>query len=52
MIRDHYSNQSVFMAICSPLVTPDVKESMVSNSTMTFQSVHGLDMKFIEIAPK
>ncbi|ELT93983.1 hypothetical protein CAPTEDRAFT_193549 [Capitella teleta] len=49
MLRDHYGNQPVFMAICSPLVTPDVKEAAVQNNTMIYQSVHGLDLKYIEI---
>lgn len=50
VIRDHYGNQPVFMALCSPLITPDVKETVIQNSTMIFQSVHGLDMKYIELA--
>lgn len=49
---DHYGNQPVFMAICSPLVTPDVKETTMHHNTLMFQSVHGLDMSYIEIAPK
>ena len=52
LIRDHYGNQPVFMAICSPLITPEVKESASHNSTLVFHSVHGLDMKYIEIAQK
>lgn len=48
-LRDHYGNQPVFMAICSPLVTPDVKEAAVQSNTMIYQSVHGLDLKFIEV---
>jgi PAS domain S-box-containing protein len=51
MIRDHFGNQPVFTAICSPLVTPDVKDTIIQNNTMIFQSVHGLDMKYMEMAP-
>ena len=50
VIRDHYGNQPVFMALCSPLVTPDIKDSVLSNNTMAFQTVHGLGMKFTEIS--
>jgi len=50
ILPDHYGNQPVFMAVCSPLVTPDAKETALHNSTMVFQSVHGLDLKFIEIS--
>ena len=52
MVGDHLGNQPVFMAQCSPLVTPDVKESVTESNTMIFRSVHGLDMKYIEIASK
>ncbi len=50
IIQDHYGNQPVFMAICSPLITPEVKETAIQNNTLMFQSVHGLDMKYIEIS--
>ena len=52
VIRDHYGNQPVFMALCNPLVTPDGKETVSPNSTMIFQSIHGLDMKYLELASK
>ena len=52
MICDHYGNQPVFTAICSPLITPDVKDTIIQNNTMIFQSVHGLDMKYMEMAHK
>lgn len=53
LIRDHYGNQQVFMATCAPLITPDAKDAATSSvSTLVFQSVHGLDMKFVEIAQK
>lgn len=41
--------QHVFMALCTPLITPDVKESLIQNNTTVFRSVHKLDMSFIEI---
>ncbi|KAK3092513.1 hypothetical protein FSP39_003837 [Pinctada imbricata] len=43
------SEQQVFMALCTPLITPDVKESLIQNNTMVFKSVHKLDMNFIEV---
>ncbi|RUS83161.1 hypothetical protein EGW08_009061 [Elysia chlorotica] len=39
----------VFMATCSPLITPDLKETLVQSNTMVFKTVHKLDMSFIEI---
>ena len=48
-VRDHYGNQPVFMAMCTPLITPDVKETTVQNSTKSYYSVHGLDMKYSEL---
>ena len=45
-------DQQVFMALCSPLITPDVKESLIQNNTMVFKSVHKLDMTFIEITER
>lgn len=44
------TRQPVFMAVCSPLITPDVKESLIQNNTMVFQTVHCLDMKYMEMA--
>ncbi|CAD5112885.1 unnamed protein product [Dimorphilus gyrociliatus] len=44
------ARQPVFMAVCSPLITPDVKESLIQNNTMVFQTVHCLDMKYMEMA--
>ncbi|XP_045161087.1 uncharacterized protein LOC123526135 [Mercenaria mercenaria] len=41
--------QYVFMALCTPLITPDVKESLIQNNTTVFRSVHKLDMSFIEM---
>ncbi|XP_052767265.1 uncharacterized protein LOC128208024 [Mya arenaria] len=41
--------QHMFMALCTPLITPDVKESLIQNNTTVFKSVHKLDMSFIEI---
>lgn len=41
--------QHVFMALCTPLITPDVKESLIQNNTSVFKSVHKLDMSFVEI---
>ncbi|CAH1792214.1 unnamed protein product [Owenia fusiformis] len=49
-VRDHFGNQPVFMALCSPLITPEVKESVIQNNTLIFRSIHSLDMKFIEVA--
>lgn len=43
------AEQHVFMALCTPLITPDVKESLIQNNTTVFRSVHKLDMSFIEI---
>lgn len=48
-VRDHYGNQPVFIAVCTPLITPDVKDTTIQNSTQTFYSVHGLDMKYTEL---
>ena len=42
----------VFMATCSPLITPDLKETLVQSNTMVFKTVHKLDMNFIEITKK
>lgn len=47
---DHYGNQPVFVAAVTPLITPDVKETVIQNNTMIFQSVHGLDMKYSELS--
>lgn len=47
--KESGSEQHVFMALCSPLITPDVKESLIQNNTMIFKSVHKLDMTFIEM---
>ena len=46
------ADQHVFMALCCPLITPDVKESLIQNNTMVFKSVHKLDMSFIEITER
>lgn len=43
------TEQQVFMALCSPLITPDIKESLIQNNTMVFKSVHQLDMNVIEL---
>lgn len=43
------AEQHVFMALCTPLITPDVKESLIQNNTTIFKSVHKLDMSFIEV---
>ncbi|KAL5008712.1 hypothetical protein ScPMuIL_014293 [Solemya velum] len=50
-IADSESNspKQVFMAVCTPLITPDIKESLIQNNTKIFKSVHRLDMGFIEI---
>ncbi|CAL1542372.1 unnamed protein product [Lymnaea stagnalis] len=42
-------SQCVFMATCSPLITPDLKENLVQNNTMVFKTVHQLDMSFVEV---
>lgn len=47
--QDSDVEQQVFIAVCSPLITPDVKESLIQNNTMVFKSVHNLDMSFIEL---
>ena len=49
---EHFGNQTVFIAAVSPLITPDVKESVIQNNTMIFHSAHGLDMKFSELSKK
>ncbi|KAK6182204.1 hypothetical protein SNE40_009936 [Patella caerulea] len=41
--------QYVFMATCTPLITPELKENLVQNNTMIFKTVHQLDMSFMEI---
>jgi len=43
------TEQHVFTALCTPLITPDVKESLIQNNTTIFKSVHKLDMSFIEV---
>lgn len=43
------NEQHVFMALCTPLITPDVKESLIQNNTTIFKSVHKFDMSFIEV---
>lgn len=50
--QDSDVDQQVFIAVCSPLITPDVKESLIQNNTMVFKSVHNLDMSFIELTVK
>ncbi|XP_013382208.1 neuronal PAS domain-containing protein 4 isoform X2 [Lingula anatina] len=52
MIRDHYGNQPVFLALCSPLITPETKETALQNNTMVFKSIHSLDMKYMEISQR
>ncbi|KAK6998384.1 Neuronal PAS domain-containing protein 4 [Biomphalaria glabrata] len=42
-------SQCVFMATCSPLITPDLKENLVQNNTMVFKTVHQLDMTYYEV---
>ncbi|CAG5117116.1 unnamed protein product, partial [Candidula unifasciata] len=60
-VRGHFVNMetdpgypsdssSVFMAVCSPLITPEVKENLVQNNTMVFKTVHNLDMTFLEVS--
>lgn len=39
----------VFMATCSPLITPEMKENLVQSNTMVFKTVHQLDMTFLEV---
>ncbi|XP_005106185.2 neuronal PAS domain-containing protein 4B [Aplysia californica] len=41
--------QCVFMATCSPLITPELKENLVQNNTMVFKTVHQLDMTVMEV---
>lgn len=45
-------SQCVFLATCSPLITPDIKENLVQNNTMVFKSVHKLDMTYLEVSKK
>ena len=49
---DRLGRDPVLVATCCPVMTPDVKETNILSSTMAFQSVHGLDMKYIEVAAK
>ncbi|XP_076441565.1 uncharacterized protein LOC143280775 [Babylonia areolata] len=39
----------VFMATCSPLVTPELKESLIQSNTLVFKTVHKMDMTFLEV---
>lgn len=39
----------VFMATCSPLITPELKENLIQSNTMVFKTVHQLDMSFLEV---
>ncbi|XP_070181766.1 single-minded homolog 2-like [Littorina saxatilis] len=39
----------VFMATCSPLITPELKENLIQSNTMVFKTVHQLDMTFLEV---
>jgi hypothetical protein len=39
----------VFMATCSPLITPELKETLIQSNTMVFKTVHGLDMSYMEV---
>ncbi|XP_060082003.1 neuronal PAS domain-containing protein 4B-like [Ylistrum balloti] len=48
--QDSGSEQQVFISVCSPLITPDVKETLIQNNTMVFKSIHHLDMNFLEIS--
>jgi len=50
--QDPGTEQQVFLAVCSPLITPDVKETLIQNNTMIFKSVHKLDMSFLELTQK
>lgn len=50
---DHPQQQGqlkyVFMATCSPLITPELKETLIQSNTMIFKTVHGLDMSYMEV---
>ncbi|XP_064602728.1 uncharacterized protein LOC135468411 isoform X2 [Liolophura sinensis] len=46
---DGSGEKSVFLGLCSPLITPDIKENLIQNNTLVFKSVHSLDMKFLEL---
>ncbi|XP_021363298.1 neuronal PAS domain-containing protein 4B-like [Mizuhopecten yessoensis] len=48
--QDSGNEQQVFISVCSPLITPDVKETLIQNNTMVFKSIHHLDMNFLEIS--
>ncbi|XP_069115449.1 hypoxia-inducible factor 1-alpha-like [Argopecten irradians] len=48
--QDCGNEQQVFISVCSPLITPDVKETLIQNNTMVFKSIHHLDMNFLEIS--
>lgn len=39
----------VFMATCSPLITPELKENLIQSNTMVFKTVHQLNMAFLEV---
>lgn len=46
---DGSGEKSVFLGLCSPLITPDIKENLIQSNTLVFKSVHSLDMKFLEL---
>ncbi|KAL8617324.1 hypothetical protein ACOMHN_065569 [Nucella lapillus] len=39
----------VFMATCTPLITPELKESLIQSNTMVFKTVHRMDMTYLEV---
>lgn len=51
-VSEHHTLQPMFVAICCPLVSPDIKDSILHLNTMIFYSVHHLDMKYLEISHK
>ena len=46
------ADQPVFVALCSPLVTPHDKERVVTHNTMVYHTLHRLDMSYVEISHK
>ena len=47
--QQHQQQKYVFMATCSPLITPELKENLIQSNTMVFKTVHQLDMTFLEV---
>ena len=47
---DHFGKESVFLAVVTPLLTPDTRDNVITANTNCFRSIFTLDLKFQEIS--